>query len=200
MCPGGYVVSSGTESDGIVSNGMSNYKRNSPFANAAIVVSINHEESFGKDVFAGLTFRKELEQKAKSAVLAKGGDKQFPTQSVLGFLQNKEVPLLPSSTPSGCVPARLDSLLPETIVKKLGAALEKFDRSMPGFISPHAQLLGVETRTSCPVRVVRDSETLQSISHSGLYPAGEGAGYAGGITSAAVDGVRIAEAIFAECQ
>ena len=200
MCPGGYVVSSGTESDGIVSNGMSNYKRNSPFANAAIVVSINHEESFGKDVFAGLTFRKELEQKAKSAVLAKGGDKQFPTQSVLGFLQNKEVPLLPSSTPSGCVPARLDSLLPETIVKKLGAALEKFDRSMPGFISPHAQLLGVETRTSCPVRVVRDSETLQSISHSGLYPAGEGAGYAGGITSAAVDGVRIAEAIFAEYQ
>jgi uncharacterized FAD-dependent dehydrogenase len=199
MCPGGYVVSSGTESDGIVSNGMSNYKRNSPFANAAIVVSINHEESFGNDVFAGLKFRKELEQKAKSSVMAKGGDKQFPTQSVFGFLGNKEVPLLPSSSPSGTVSARLDTLLPQMITKKLGAALEKFNRNMPGFISPHAQLLGVETRTSCPVRVVRDAETLQSVSHMGLYPAGEGAGYAGGITSAAVDGVRIAEAIIKEC-
>ena len=195
MCPGGYVISSGTDEDGIVSNGMSNYKRNSPFANAAIVVSVDYEKSFGKDVFSGLMLRKELEQKAKAAVVAKGGNKQFPSQSVLGFLDRKEVDLLPSSSPSGCVPARLDTLLPSEISKKLADALETFSRTMPGFISPHAQLLGVETRTSCPIRVVRNADTFQSVSHEGLYPAGEGAGYAGGITSAAVDGVRIADAI-----
>jgi uncharacterized protein len=200
MCPGGYVISSGTEADGIVSNGMSNYKRNSPYANAAIVVSVDHEKSFGKDIFGGLNFRKELERQARSEVVSRSGNKQFPAQTVLGFLSQKEAPLLPSSTPSGCVSARLDQLLPSHITKRLGEALETFDRSMPGFISPKAQLLGVETRTSCPVRVIRNPESLQSVSHGGLYPAGEGAGYAGGITSAAVDGVRIAEAIAIEFQ
>ncbi len=195
MCPGGYVISSGTDKEGVVSNGMSNYKRNSPFANAAIVVSIDHQQSFGRDIFAGLKFRKELEERAKALVTSKGGDKQLPTQSVFGFLENKEVSLLPSSTPSGCSSARLDSLFPQKISRKLGEALEKFNLSMPGFISPQAQLLGIETRTSCPIRIVRNPESLESISHQGLYPAGEGAGYAGGITSAAVDGVRIAEAI-----
>lgn len=195
MCPGGYVISSGTESDGLVSNGMSNYKRNSPYANAAIVVSVDHHTSFGSDVFAGLKFRKELEQRAKASVDAQKGSKQLPTQTVLNFLNQKDGEILPSSTPSGCVPVRLDKLLPENIFKHLNLSLQKFQRSMPGFISPRAQLLGVETRTSCPIRVTRNSESLESVSHSGLYPAGEGAGYAGGITSAAVDGVRIADAI-----
>ena len=142
-----------------------------------------------------ICFRTELEQKAKSTVVAEGGTKQLPTQTVFNFLAKKQGPLLPSSTPSGSIPSRLDLLLPETIFKNICVSLEAFNRSMPGFISPHAQLLGVETRTSCPVRVTRDNESLQSVTHSGLYPAGEGAGYAGGITSAAVDGVRIAEAI-----
>lgn len=198
MCPGGYVISSGTETDGVVSNGMSNYKRNSPFANAAIVVSVDHHQSFGNDIFGGLKLRKELELRAKSQVMAKGGTKQLPAQTVLGFLENTESPLIPSSTPSGCVPVRLDSLLPKHITEKLSQSLKKFNHSMPGFISPQSQLLGVETRTSCPVRVVRNVDSLQSISHAGLYPTGEGAGYAGGITSAAVDGVRVADAIFTE--
>lgn len=200
MCPGGYVISSGTETDGVVSNGMSNYRRNSPFANAAIVVSLDHHKSFGNDIFAGLKFRKELEMRAQSEVATRGGTKQLPTQTVLGFLNSKEQPLIASSTPSGSISARLDLLLPETLKKKLAEALEKFNRSMPGFISPQAQLLGVETRTSCPIRILRDPKTLQSTSHSGLYPAGEGAGYAGGITSAAVDGVNIAESIFQELE
>lgn len=200
MCPGGYVISSGTEADGIVSNGMSNYKRNSPYANAAIVVSVDHQQSFGNDAFAGLKLRKELEQKAKAEVTAQGGTKQMPSQSVLGFLNMKNAPLMATSSPSGIVPARLDKLLPVDITKNLVQALERFNRSMPGFISQKAQLIGVETRTSCPVRVTRDPESYQSITHSGLYPAGEGAGYAGGITSAAVDGVRIAEAIVSECE
>lgn len=198
MCPGGYVISSGTEQDGVVSNGMSNYKRNSPFANAAIVVSIDHQKSFGNDVFAGLKLRRELEQQAKSAVVAQGGTKQMPTQSLMGFLDLKNEPLLASSSPSGTAPVRLDKILPVDITKNLIRALERFNQSMPGFISPVAQLLGVETRTSCPIRVVRDNQSLQSLSHQGLYPAGEGAGYAGGITSAAVDGVKIADAIAVE--
>ncbi len=196
MCPGGYVISSGTDSEGIVSNGMSNYKRNSPFANAAIVVSVDHQSSFGKDIFGGISFRKELEKKAKKTVEAVGGNKQLPTQTVFNFLDQKNGNLLPSSTPSGCVPARLDQLLPSAIYQQLCKALDSFNRSMPGFISPHSQLLGVETRTSCPIRVTRHAETFQSLSHPGLYPTGEGAGYAGGITSAACDGVRVAEAIF----
>lgn len=195
MCPGGYVLSSGTEPDGVVSNGMSNYHRNSPFANAAIVVSINHDARFGNDLFGGLNFRRTLEQAAFQAVRAAGGTKELPVQNLLAFLEGKDGPALKSSSPSGVVPARLDLLLPEDITDRLRTSLEKFNQNMRGFITAEAQLHGVESRTSCPVRITRDSQTLQSISHSGLYPAGEGAGYAGGITSAACDGVRIAEAI-----
>jgi len=195
MCPGGYVIGSSTEADAVVSNGMSNYARNSPFANAAIVVSIDHEKYFGKEIFGGLNFRRQLELAARAMVLAEGGRKEFPVQRALDFIDGKSGEALKSSSPSGVVPARLDQLFPENISKRLKQSLQQFQRKMPGFLSPQAQLHGVETRTSCPVRVIRDSETYQSISHAGLYPTGEGAGYAGGITSAAVDGVRVAEAI-----
>ncbi len=198
MCPGGYVLSSGTEADGVVSNGMSNYHRNSPFANAAIVVSIDHKARFGNDLFGGLDFRRRLEQAAYQAVQAVGGTKELPVQNMLAFLKGQDGPTLKSSSPSGVVPARLDLLLPQDITERLRASLEKFNQHMRGFITGEAQLHGVESRTSCPVRITRDPETLQSISHAGLYPAGEGAGYAGGITSAACDGVRIAEAIVKE--
>ncbi len=102
---------------------------------------------------------------------------------------------LPSSSPSGVVPARLDQLFPKAVSQRIAESLKEFDRKMPGFLSPESQLYGVESRTSCPIRVTRDKETLQSTSHANLYPTGEGAGYAGGITSAAVDGVQVAEAI-----
>jgi uncharacterized FAD-dependent dehydrogenase len=195
MCPGGYVISSGTSENGVVSNGMSNYARNSPFANAAIVISIDHEKSFGNDLFGGLKMRQAWESRARESVLSVGGNKQIPAQKVVDFLSKKTGSTLPTSSPSGVVPVRLDEFFSLDLHKRMSRALEKFHRSVNGFISPQAQFHGVETRTSSPVRITRDSVTLQSVSHQGLYPCGEGAGYAGGITSAAVDGVRVAEAL-----
>lgn len=199
MCPGGYVLSSGTEADGIVCNGMSNYNRNSPFANAAIVVSIDHPKNFGADVWGGMKMRRDLETRAYNSVLEAGGTRELPAQNLMDFLKgtSKSGPraLRAGSSPSGAINVRLDELLPANMRDRIRQGFENFQRSMKGFITEEAQVYGVESRTSCPVRITRDSETLQSISHPGLYPAGEGAGYAGGITSAACDGVRIADKI-----
>jgi uncharacterized FAD-dependent dehydrogenase len=195
MCPGGYVLSSGTEADGIVANGMSNYNRNSPFANSAVVVSVDHTQRFKNDLFGGLKFRRGLERSAFQAVQNAQAGHAIPVQKVTDFLEGKSGVALKSSSPSGVASVRLDQLLPNDIVERLRTSLVKFDKHMRGFISPEAQFHGIESRTSCPVRVTRDSETLQSVSHPGLYPTGEGAGYAGGITSAACDGIRVAEAI-----
>ena len=195
MCPGGYVLSSGTAAGGVVANGMSNYNRNSPFANSAVVVSVDHDSRFGKDVFGGLKFRRSLEEAAFTAVQKGGGKHQIPVQNVVSFLEGTNGEALKSSSPSGVVHTRLDQILPEDITNRLRNSLVKFNRNMKGFITREAQFHGIESRTSCPVRVTRDTETLQSISHRGLYPTGEGAGYAGGITSAACDGIRVAEAI-----
>jgi uncharacterized FAD-dependent dehydrogenase len=198
MCPGGYVLSSGTSVDGIVANGMSNYNRNSPFANAAMVVSVDHDKRFGKDLFGGMKFRKDLERKAYRSVIDAGGTKEIPVQGVVDFLEGKVGSAVKSSSLSGVIATRLDQLLPQDIVERLRASLQRFDKHMKGFISKEAQFHAVESRTSCPVRVTRNPETLQSVSHPGLFPCGEGAGYAGGITSAACDGIRAAEAIVSE--
>ena len=195
MCPGGYVLSSGTEADGIVCNGMSNYKRNSPFANAAIVVSVDHQKHFGNDLLGGLKLRRLLEKNSYVAVQENGGTKELPAQTLPDFIAGRTGPLRNGSSPSGALPVRLDQILPSFIRERLLEGLQKFDRNMKGFISSEAQFYGVESRTSCPLRVTRNQQSLQSISHAGLYPAGEGAGYAGGITSAACDGVRIADRI-----
>ncbi len=195
MCPGGFVLSSGTEVDGLVCNGMSNFNRNSPWANAAIVVSVSNE-LFGKDLWGGMNLRRQLEQSAYQSVQKLGGTKQLPAQLLTDFMSGKISETRKGSSPSGTIPVRLDQILPEFMTAKIREGLQQFDKSMKGFLSPEAQLYGVESRTSCPVRVTRDDESLQSISHQGLFPAGEGAGYAGGITSAACDGVRIAEKIF----
>ncbi|UYL08006.1 NAD(P)-binding protein [Bdellovibrio sp. SKB1291214] len=205
MCPGGYVLSAGTEEDGIVCNGMSNYNRNSPFANAAIVVSIDHNKLFGNDVFGGMKLRRQLETQALKSVRAAGGTKELPAQNLLDFLggtHSKKGPrdLRPGSSPSGAINIRLDEILPSHMTKRIQEGLNKFNRNMKGFVVENAQLYGIESRTSCPVRVTRDNETLQSITHAGLYPAGEGAGYAGGITSAACDGIKIAEKIIEQLQ
>ncbi len=197
MCPGGYVLSSATGPGGVVSNGMSNYHRNSAFANAAVVVTVDYEKTFGSALFAGLRWRRELERKALAQVVQAGGTKQLPVQRVEDFLNNRLGPALESSCPSGVIATRLDQLLPEAISKALGDGLLRFEKWMRGFIHPSAQFHGVESRTSCPLRITRDSKTYQSVSHRGLYPTGEGAGYAGGITSAACDGIAVAEAIAA---
>jgi uncharacterized FAD-dependent dehydrogenase len=196
MCPGGYILSCGTEPDGLVSNGMSNYHRNSQFANAAIVVSLDHDEKFGKNnIFGGLKYRRALEQKAYQAVLAGGGTKQLPAQTLNDFFEQKQGALKTSSSPSGAISTRLDGVVDPFVYEKLKEGLLHFQKNMRGYLAPDAQLFGVETRTSCPVRITRSAESYQSLSHQGLYPTGEGAGYAGGITSAACDGIRIAEAI-----
>ncbi len=193
MCPGGYVLSSGTDANGVVCNGMSNYNRGSKFANSAIVVSIDYAKSFGAEnnVWAGLNFREQLEQRAYQMV----NSKEIPAQRLVDFMANKTGPALPTSSPSHVKAAPLHELLPAQVTEHLKIGIENFDRKMKGFISPEAQFHAVESRTSCPLRVTRDKDSLQSVSHVGLYPCGEGAGYAGGITSAACDGIRIVETI-----
>lgn len=195
MCPGGYVLSSGTEADGLVCNGMSNYHRNSPFANAAIVVSIDFEKTFGADTFGGLKMRRSLETRAFQAVQSAGGTRELPAQKLKDFAAGRLGTADKGSCPSGAVAVRLDEILPKELSRRMLRSLEKFEKNMRGFSCDEAQLFGVESRTSCPVRITRDDLTLESVSHRGLFPAGEGAGYAGGITSAACDGVRIAERI-----
>jgi len=197
MCPGGYVLSSGTEKDGVVCNGMSNFNRNSPYANAAIVMSINHDELFGSDKLGGMKLRRQLETDAFKAVKNLGGTKELPAQSLTSFLQkSSKNNLRGTSSPSGTKAVRLDELLPNFMFQKIKEGLEKFNQNMKGFITEDAQLYGVESRTSCPLRVTRDSASLESLSHKGLYPCGEGAGYAGGITSAACDGINCADKVF----
>ena len=196
MCPGGYVLSSGTSSDGLVCNGMSNFNRNSPYANAAIVVSIQHDTLFGEDKMGGMKLRRELEKRAFAAIQSAGGTKEMPVQNLISFLQkNEKNKVIETSSPSGIKNVRLDEILPSFMYEKISEGIEKFNLNMKGFISESAKLYGVESRTSCPLRVTRDDDTLQSISHKGLYPCGEGAGYAGGITSAACDGIRCADKI-----
>lgn len=197
MCPGGYVLSSGTEPNSIVCNGMSNFNRNSPFANSAIVVSIQHNKLFPNQLMGGMNLRKELEQNAYQSVQMSGGSKELPAQTLHSFLgRNNKNTLGKTSSPSGFKAVRLDQFLPEFMYQKIKDGITQFDRHMKGFISESATLYGVESRTSCPLRVTRHEESLQSISHQGLYPCGEGAGYAGGITSAACDGIRCADKIF----
>lgn len=196
MCPGGYVLSSGTEAEGIVCNGMSNYHRNSPYANAAIVVSIDHNKLFS-DVLGGLELRRSLERTAFQMVQSAGGSKELPAQRLGDFVAGKLGTVGKGSSPSGAKAVRLDQLIPEKLKHFFLSGLERFNQNMNGFYHEDAQLYGVESRTSCPVRVTRDPHTLESISHRGLFPAGEGAGYAGGITSAACDGISIAETIMA---
>ncbi|NUM59456.1 MAG: hypothetical protein HUU56_12530 [Bdellovibrionaceae bacterium] len=196
MCPGGFVLSSGTEADGVVCNGMSNFHRNSNWANSAIVVTIDHEKWFKNDTWGGMKFRRELEHKAFQMVQKKGGNKQLPTQKLTDFLKRRSGDTLKGSSPSGNIGVNLHELLPQPVAEYLMTGVENFHTKMKGFITEQAQFYAVESRTSCPLRVTRDEISLQSLSHQNLYPTGEGAGYAGGITSAACDGVNVADEIY----
>jgi hypothetical protein len=198
MCPGGYVVNSSTEQGRLVSNGMSNYKRNSPFANSGIVITIDHQKNFGSEKFGGLLFRDELEAKSFEISKSKGLGKEIPAQRVQDFLERKLGSITASSSTSGVVPGALHEIFPRAFYERFVSALHRLNKKMPGFVSAESQFHALESRTSCPIRVPRDPVSLQSVSHAGLYPTGEGAGYAGGITSAAVDGIRVAEAILSQ--
>ena len=198
MCPGGYVLSSGTNQDGIVVNGMSNFARNSPWSNAALVVTVKSGRDFDStNLLAGLDFQREIEKDAFDLSKKYATGKEVPAQTIEQFLGNKSSNIKDQkhSCPSGIFSHKMQDLLPEFITKELKSALSDFDRKIKGFSSAKGLLMAPETRTSAPVNIMRDKLSLESTSHSGLYPCGEGAGHAGGITSAAIDGIKVAESI-----
>ena len=199
MCPGGYVLSSGTEKDALVNNGMSNYARNSPWSNGALVVQVKKGRDFSsKDPLEGLYYQSSIEKKAFKCSHEKASGKELPAMYIQEFLKGKlsSTPLPSHSTPSHIFKQNLHDIFPPNIVEFLQKALKEFDQIITGFSScQKAVLIAPETRTSSPVTILRDSQSLASISHPGLYPCGEGAGYAGGITSAAADGIGVCEAI-----
>ncbi len=198
MCPGGYVLSSGTEADGIVVNGMSNFARNSKWSNAAIVVSVKKGIDFKADnVLSAIAFQRDMESKAFQLSKEYASGKELPALGLTEFLNGKIDPAkkLQISSPSGVVKAPIEKIFPDFVTDHLKRAFNEFDRKIKGFKTDLATVIAPETRTSAPLTISRVKETMQSTSHKGLYPCGEGAGYAGGITSAAVDGIKAAEAI-----
>jgi hypothetical protein len=192
MCPGGEVINSSSEPGMLCINGMSFSKRNSRFSNAAIVVTITPEDIEG-DIMAGINFQRSLE---KAAFAAGGGGFCAPAQRITSFLAKKTDTKLPQSSFFPGIRPSDNNYLPHWIASEIRLALRDFEKRMRGFITEEAILIGVETRTSSPLRILRGDD-MQSVSVNGLYPAGEGAGYAGGIVSSAVDGIRAADAILA---
>ncbi|GGC69301.1 NAD(P)/FAD-dependent oxidoreductase [Marinobacter halophilus] len=195
MCPGGTVVAATSEPGRVVTNGMSQYSRNERNANSGIVVNISPEQDFPGDPLAGMELQEQLE--AHAYVLG-GSDYCAPAQLVGDFIAGKPSDKLGEVEPSyqpGILLGDLASALPVYAIDAIREALPAFGRQIRGFDRPDALLTGVETRTSAPVRLTRDRESLQSLNTRGLYPAGEGAGYAGGILSAGVDGIKVAEAV-----
>lgn len=193
MCPGGEVVASASEENCVVTNGMSNFARNAENSNSAILVSVLPEDIEGDDVLGGMHFQRRLEKAAFDA----GGKNYFAPCQLLGdFLDGKESKkagsVVPSYTP-GVVYTDLNRILPSFVADTMKKAFLEFDRKMKGFLADDAVLTGVETRSSAPVRILRSDDGQSNI--LGVYPVGEGAGYAGGIMSSAADGIRCAENI-----
>jgi len=195
MCPGGTVVAATSEPGHVVTNGMSQYSRNERNANAGIVVGINPEADFPGDALAGVVLQEELESRAFQLG---GSNYCAPAQLVGDFLRGVGSSQLGEITPSYTPGVRLGDLsgsLPGYAIEAIREALPAFGKQIRAFNRDDAVLTGVESRTSSPVRITRDSESLQSLNVRGLYPCGEGAGYAGGILSAGVDGIKVAEAV-----
>jgi uncharacterized FAD-dependent dehydrogenase len=196
MCPGGYVVPAASELQGVVTNGMSNFAREGVCANSAVLVSLFPQDFPGDDPLAGMRWQQQIERRAFQVA---GSNYTAPAQLVGDFLHGKPSICAGSIQPTyrpGVSFCNLDDVLPSQITTALREALPIFDRKLHGFAHPDAVLTAPETRSSSPIRILRD-ETRQSIGVRGLYPCGEGAGYAGGIMSAALDGILTAEAIIA---
>ena len=195
MCPGGTVVAATSEKNRVVTNGMSQYSRNERNANAGIVVGITPEKDFPGGPLAGIALQRELESRAFEL----GGRDYFaPGQLVGDFVANKSSTEFGSVQPSYTPGVRLGNLntaLPDYAIDAIREAIPALDKKLRGFALHDAVLTGVETRTSAPLRIKRNDDNLQSINTQGLYPCGEGAGYAGGILSAAIDGIEVAEAL-----
>lgn len=197
MCPGGFIVPAATENDEVVVNGMSLSKRDSPFANSGMVVTIEPEDIVDltnqHGVLGGIVFQKQLEQLAKRAG---GGGQVAPAQRLIDFLKKRDSKTLAkTSYKPGLAESRIDELLPDFISDRMAEGLSLFGNKMRGYISDECNLIGFETRTSSPVRIPRDPGSLRHPQLPGLFPCGEGAGFAGGIVSAALDGMRCADAL-----
>jgi len=193
MCPGGIIAPCATAPNEIVTNGWSPSKRNNPYANSGIVVSIEEEDwsafsKFGN--LAALKFQEDVEQKMYRSIPENAGQ-QAPAQRLIDFVRGRASKDLPKcSYQPGIVPTRLDQVLPAFVAKRLQKAFDLFGKSMKGYLTNEAVIVGVESRTSSPVSIPRDRETMQHTQLKNLYPVGEGAGYAGGIVSAAIDGMK----------
>jgi uncharacterized FAD-dependent dehydrogenase len=195
MCPGGTVVAATSEPQRVVTNGMSQYSRNERNANAGIVVGINPEQDFPGSPLAGVELQEELEARAYQLG---GSDYSAPAQLLGDFVRGVASTKLGEVEPSykpGVHLCDLAPSLPSYAIEAIREALPAFGKQIRGFDRDDAVLTGVETRTSAPLRITRDNDSLQSLNLRGLYPAGEGAGYAGGILSAGVDGIKVAEAV-----
>ena len=186
MCPGGEVMVASSEPGGLVVNGMSRFARDGGFSNSALVVSVRRDDFGGEDPLAGVRFQRYWEEKA---FRAGGGNYFAPAQNLLRFLGMGNGVLRSTARP-GIQEANLDEVLPPFVTGELREALPWFGHRMPGFVSAEATLTGIESRTSAPLRILREANG-QSLSHAGLYPVGEGAGYAGGIVSSAVDASKL---------
>ena len=188
MCPGGYVINSSSEEGKLAVNGMSNYKRDSGYANSAIIVTIDQND-YGDGLFAGMRFQEELERKTYEL-----GNGFIPVQLYGDFKENKtSVDIKTNGIIGKYISSNLNEILPKFLSSSLVEGIEAFDNKIKGFNSNDAILCGTETRTSSPIRINRNQDGISYI--DGIYPCGEGAGYAGGITSAAVDGIKQAENI-----
>ncbi|MQA20398.1 NAD(P)/FAD-dependent oxidoreductase [Rugamonas rivuli] len=195
MCPGGTVVAAASEPGRVVTNGMSQYSRNERNANSAIVVNISPEVDYPGHPLAGIEFQRRLEEKAFELG---GGTYNAPGQLMGDFVAGRASTEFGSVVPSykpGVHLTDLATILPEFAVTALREAFPAFDKQVKGYFKHDAVLTGLETRTSSPIRIKRRDDTLQSLNTRGLFPAGEGAGYAGGILSAGVDGIKVAEAV-----
>ena len=197
MCPGGFVMPAASEEGGVVTNGMSNYARDGKNANAALIAQVTRADFKNDNPLAGVDYQRQIE---RAAYLAGGANYKAPVQTVGDFLRNKQSDTFGTISPTyalGTSFADMRSVLPPPIVQALQTAITDMDKKLGGFATPDALITGAETRTSSPVRIERGDD-FQSISVKGVYPCGEGAGYAGGITSSAADGIRVADAVFAE--
>ncbi len=193
MCPGGVVVGGSSEAGGVVTNGMSGQLRNSPYANSALVVNVREDDFDGPGPLAGMRLQRRWESRAFEIG---GGGFRAPAQNLLGFLRLPGQGAARTSYRPGICETELDFVLPPFVIDTLREGIVDFGRKLKGFVTAEATLIGIESRTSSPVRILRDS-SFESVGVKGLYPAGEGAGYAGGIMSSAVDGIKIADSIAA---
>ena len=192
MCPGGQVMASNSEENSIVTNGMSNFARDGKNSNSALLVNVTVEDYYKNSPLDGMYFQEDLEQKAFELG---GGNYNAPAQRVEDFIDGRKTEKFGKIKPTympGVTEADLNEILPEFVTETMKEAIIELDKKLHGFAEKDAVLTGVETRSSSPVQIIRDKESLNSINVKGLYPCGEGAGYAGGIMTSAIDGLKCA--------